>query len=84
MEEHGPYLPACSDGYQNEPYTADIGAAIADLPHVPTGPATLVLRGTRRQTSDVHFEADRGALVSMALRLLDGEADERKIARPVR
>lgn len=29
MEEHGPYLPSYSDGYQNERYTADLAAAIA-------------------------------------------------------
>ena len=52
------------------------------LPRVPTGPATLVLRGMRRLTSDgAFFEADTAGLVSIALRLLDGEADERKIAR---
>jgi hypothetical protein len=36
----------------------------------------------RRRTSDVaFFEADTGGLVSIALRLLDGEANERKTAR---
>ena len=29
MEEHGPYLPWYSDGFQNERYTADLAAAIA-------------------------------------------------------
>jgi creatinine amidohydrolase/Fe(II)-dependent formamide hydrolase-like protein len=32
MEEHGPYLPSYSDGYQNERYTADLAAAIANRP----------------------------------------------------
>ena len=32
MEEHGPYLPSYSDGYQNERYTADLAAAIARRP----------------------------------------------------
>ena len=32
MEEHGPYLPSYSDGYQNERYTADVAAAIARRP----------------------------------------------------
>ena len=32
MEEHGPYLPWYSDGYQNERYTADVAAAIARRP----------------------------------------------------
>jgi creatinine amidohydrolase/Fe(II)-dependent formamide hydrolase-like protein len=32
MEEHGPYLPSYSDGYQNEKYTADLAAAIARRP----------------------------------------------------
>jgi len=32
MEEHGPYLPSYSDGYQNERYTADVAAAIAGRP----------------------------------------------------
>ena len=32
MEEHGPYLPSYSDGYQNERYTAELAAAIAARP----------------------------------------------------
>jgi creatinine amidohydrolase/Fe(II)-dependent formamide hydrolase-like protein len=32
MEEHGPYLPSYSDGYQNERYTADLAEAIASRP----------------------------------------------------
>ena len=32
MEEHGPYLPSYSDGYQNERYTADLASAIARRP----------------------------------------------------
>jgi creatinine amidohydrolase/Fe(II)-dependent formamide hydrolase-like protein len=32
MEEHGPYLPSYSDGYQNERYAADVAAAIAGRP----------------------------------------------------
>ena len=32
MEEHGPYLPSYSDGYQNERYTADLAAAIDRRP----------------------------------------------------
>ena len=32
MEEHGPYLPSYSDGYQNERYAADVAVAIASRP----------------------------------------------------
>ena len=32
MEEHGPYLPSYSDGYQNERYTADLAATLARRP----------------------------------------------------
>ena len=32
MEEHGPYLPSYSDGYQNARYTADLASAIASRP----------------------------------------------------
>jgi creatinine amidohydrolase/Fe(II)-dependent formamide hydrolase-like protein len=32
MEEHGPYLPSYSDGYQNERYAADVATAIAGRP----------------------------------------------------
>jgi len=32
MEEHGPYLPSYSDGYQNERYTTDLAAAIGRRP----------------------------------------------------
>ena len=32
VEEHGPYLPSYSDGYQNERYAADIAVAIAGRP----------------------------------------------------
>ena len=32
MEEHGPYLPSYSDGYQNERFTVDLAAAIARRP----------------------------------------------------
>jgi hypothetical protein len=131
MEEHGPYLPSYSDGYQNEKYTADLAAAIAskealdeegfgghaglletsrvmalrpdlvpstvaqapsvtarDLPEfsrLATRPEWPGYVGAPRYaTPDLGrriTEADTGWNVKTATRLLDGEADERKIAR---
>jgi len=45
MEEHGPYLPSYSDGYQNERYTVDLandiarrpGWTVAVFPPIPLG-----------------------------------------------
>ena len=51
----------------------------------PSGPATLVLRGMRRQTSDVAYsKLIPEGLCRSRLRLLDGEADERKIPGSLR